>query len=191
VIEPLIEVRMGHCDDPRIGLAGSKGQRQSDRGRAPDEHSIGRVVSVPEQRGAQLASQDGGAVSTSDEKVDLGGIRDDAKASATSRSDHDHFLDGVMSAQTMSRPDRCVPAGEDANLHEGSTGFQAESGMTTSESRRRIRRKAAIAPRMMMGEIRFTGAVYGCRPGCPSSGEPVPHNRARASRARSTSPSVL
>ena len=116
-----------------------------------------------------------GGVATPDEKVELGGIGNDTKASATSRSDHDHLLDGVMSAQTVSRPDCGVPAGEDANLHEGSTGFQAESGMTTSESRRRIRRNAAMAPRMMMGEIRFTGAVYGCPRGWPSSGgsEPV------------------
>jgi hypothetical protein len=59
----------------------------------------------------------------------------------------------------VGRSDCSVPAGEDADLHEGSTGFQAESGITTEESRRRISKKAAMAPRMMTGEIRFTNAV--------------------------------
>jgi hypothetical protein len=59
----------------------------------------------------------------------------------------------------MSGPHRDVPAYEDAYLHDGSTGFQAESGITTSDSRRRIKRKAAMAPRMMMGEKRFTEPV--------------------------------
>jgi hypothetical protein len=165
VIETLIQVGMGDSDDPRIGLAGTEGERQPHRGGAPDDHSFGCVVSIPQQRDTQLAGPGGGGVATPDEKIELGGIPYDTKAPAAGRPDHDDLLDGVMGAQTVSRPDCGVPAGEDANLHEGSTGFQAESGMTTSVSRRRIRRNAAMAPRMMIGEIRFTASVYGCPPG--------------------------
>jgi hypothetical protein len=56
----------------------------------------------------------------------------------------------------MGSANRRVPGDEDADPHDGSTGFQAESGASIAVSRRRRRRKAARAPRMISGENRFT-----------------------------------
>ena len=171
MIEPLFQVRMGDGNDPRIRLTGAEGQGEAHRGGTPDHYSFGRIVPIPEQS-EPPAFGHGERRPHSRSRGRLGGIGDDTKTTTAGRSHHHDLFDGVMSAQRVGGPDCGVPAGEDAYLHEGSTGFQAESGITTSIAPANDR-KAAMAPRMMMGESRFTGAVYGPLGSCPSSGDPT------------------
>lgn len=96
-----------------------------------------------------------------DEKITSLSRGDDTKVPTPGRADDHDFVDGGMGAQRVGCPDRGVPGHEHTDYHEGWIGLQAESGSTGSPPRRRINRKATIAPRMRRGEKRFTREVYG------------------------------
>ena len=160
VIRTLLVIGVGDRHQPWIRFPVRQGECNPGRRGGCDLDAGLEGLAVPDQADTMLEGEVGSTRPAPDQQVAALGGRDDLEALATRGADHDDVVDSGMSAQGMGGAYRDIPGHQDPDPHVGWIGLQAESGSTCSPPRRRMRRKAAIAPRMIKGEKRFTRSVY-------------------------------
>ncbi len=148
--------RVGDRDETGIRLSAGQGEGQALGATPPDSHALFPGLPIPEERYSVPSRLGRGTGSGADQDIAAVGAGNHSEVLALCCSDYDYLVHGGMGGEGVGRSHRRLPAYQDSDLQEGSTGLQASSVGALDSRRRTAITTAARATTMTIGEKRFT-----------------------------------
>lgn len=149
---------MGHRDQTWISFPAGYGESKALGAGTPHQDTLLAFQTVPDQGHVMAGCQLGGLGSGTDEVVASFGGGRDLEVPRLGLANHHEAVDARAPGQRVGGTDGSVAGCQQADLHEGSTGVQVSSGLS-SDLRIEIAAAAAIAATTRVN-IRFTISVY-------------------------------